>query len=242
MQVHREVVVLNIVVTLMLSQWCSLSEAQLNPVEAAALTELCDRPGNDLWVNCSDSTNACINNDFWQGIECDPSNTSIVVMYVCSVLLTLHHHSLPFAVHRDRCCLTGVGGSIPASVGNLTQLEMLCAFFVNRVYSLFDPISLLFLEYFWSSRVVYSHSFILALSGPSTRISSLVPYHRSSANSLSSTICTLDCPCHILSSLMKYHQVMYLFFAVCSHSFIVALSETSTIISSMALSRLSLAR
>ena len=57
------------------------SEAQLNPLESAALFDLCDRPGTDLWANCSDVANACINRANWSGITCDASNTSIVVMY-----------------------------------------------------------------------------------------------------------------------------------------------------------------
>jgi len=68
-------------VMVMMSHWCSLSEAQLNPVEAAALFDLCDRPGADLWSNCSDSANACINTANWSGIVCDATNTSIVTMY-----------------------------------------------------------------------------------------------------------------------------------------------------------------
>ena len=71
-----------LVVTMMMSQWCSLSEAQLSPVEAAALFDLCDRPGTDLWANCSDSANACINTPNWSGITCDASNTTILNMYV----------------------------------------------------------------------------------------------------------------------------------------------------------------
>jgi len=78
LQVHRVVVVL--VVTLILAQWCSLSEAQLNPVDAAALFDLCDRPGTDLWTNCGDSANACINTAAWTGITCDVTNTSIIEM------------------------------------------------------------------------------------------------------------------------------------------------------------------
>ena len=79
LQIHRVAVVV-LVVTIM-SQWCSLSEAQLNQVEAAALRELCDRPSIDLWRNCSDSANACINTANWDGITCDSANTSIVNMY-----------------------------------------------------------------------------------------------------------------------------------------------------------------
>jgi len=80
LQVHRLVVV--VVVTLILSQWCSLSEAQLNPVEAAALFDLCDRPGTDLWTNCGDvSANACINTARSTGITCDATKTSIIEMY-----------------------------------------------------------------------------------------------------------------------------------------------------------------
>jgi len=70
-----------LIVTMMMSQWCSLSEAQLNPVEAAALFDLCDRPGTDLWTNCSDSANACINTANWTGVFCDANNATIVRMY-----------------------------------------------------------------------------------------------------------------------------------------------------------------
>ena len=80
-QVHPVVAVVVLVVTMILSQRCSLSEAQLNPVEAAALTDLCDRPVTDLWTNCSDSANACINTAKWLGITCDASKTSIINMY-----------------------------------------------------------------------------------------------------------------------------------------------------------------
>ena len=81
LQVHRVVVVVVLVVTMILSQWCSLSEALLNPVEAAALFDLCDRTGTDLWTNCSDSANACIHSANWPGITCDATNTSIINMY-----------------------------------------------------------------------------------------------------------------------------------------------------------------
>jgi len=81
LQVHRVVALVVLVVTMVLAQWCSLSGAQLNPVEAAALSDLCDRPGSDLWTNCSDSANACINTANWSGITCNPTNTSIINMY-----------------------------------------------------------------------------------------------------------------------------------------------------------------
>ena len=81
LQAHRVVLVVVLVVTMILSQWCSLSEALLNPVDAAALRQLCNRPRTDLWTNCSDSANACINSAHWPGITCDATNTSIVNMY-----------------------------------------------------------------------------------------------------------------------------------------------------------------
>jgi len=68
-------------VTMMMSHWCSLAEAQLNPVDAVALFDLCDRPGTDLWTNCSDSANACIDTANWSGITCDATKTAIVGMY-----------------------------------------------------------------------------------------------------------------------------------------------------------------
>jgi len=80
LQVHLLVVIV-LVVTMMMSQWCSLTEALLNPVDAAALRELCDRPGTDMWTNCSDSANACINIVKWTGITCDATETSIISMY-----------------------------------------------------------------------------------------------------------------------------------------------------------------
>jgi len=73
-------VVIVLVMMVMMTQWCSPAEAQLNPVEAAALTELCDRPGTDFWVNCSDSANACISPS-WAGIDCNANKTAIVNMY-----------------------------------------------------------------------------------------------------------------------------------------------------------------
>jgi len=81
LQVHCGVALVVFVVTMILSQWCSLSEAQLNPVDVVALRELCDRPGTDLWTNCSDSANACTNTKNWSGITCDATNTSIINMY-----------------------------------------------------------------------------------------------------------------------------------------------------------------
>ena len=60
---------------------CSPSAALLNPADAAALLELCDRPVKDLWANCSDSANACINTAKWPGIGCDSTKTAIVNMY-----------------------------------------------------------------------------------------------------------------------------------------------------------------
>jgi len=74
-------VVVVLVVTMIMLQWCSISEAQLNPVEAAALFDLCDRPGTDLWTNCSDSANACINTTNWPGITCNVNKTAIINMY-----------------------------------------------------------------------------------------------------------------------------------------------------------------
>jgi len=70
-----------LVATVMMSQWWSPSYAQLNPVDAAALFDLCDRPGTDLWTNCSDSANACINTNNWSGITCNANDTAIVSMY-----------------------------------------------------------------------------------------------------------------------------------------------------------------
>jgi len=80
LKVDRVAVVV-LVVTLMTLQRWSLSFAQLNPVDAAALYDLCDRPGTDLWANCSDSANACINTANWTGVTCNASNTAIVSMY-----------------------------------------------------------------------------------------------------------------------------------------------------------------
>ena len=71
------------VVLVLVLQGCSLSAAQLNPVEAAALRDLCDRPVADLWANCSDSANACMNSIKWTGVMCDANMTSIVSMYHC---------------------------------------------------------------------------------------------------------------------------------------------------------------
>jgi len=81
LQIHRVVAVVVLVATMMLAQWCALSEAQLNPVDIAALFDLCDRPGTDLWTNCSDSANACINTLNWQGIACNANKTAIINMY-----------------------------------------------------------------------------------------------------------------------------------------------------------------
>ena len=69
-----------LVVTMMMAQWCPPSEAQLIQLEAAALFDLCDRPGTDLWTNCDDSTNACINTANWEGITCNANLTAIVRM------------------------------------------------------------------------------------------------------------------------------------------------------------------
>jgi len=82
LQAHRVVAVVVLVVTMILSQWCSLSEALLNSVDAAALFDLCDRPGTtELWANCSDSANACINSANWRGITCNTNKTAITIMY-----------------------------------------------------------------------------------------------------------------------------------------------------------------
>jgi len=86
LQVHLNIVVL-LVVTIILSLSCSPSEAQLNPVEAGALFDLCDRPVTDLWANCSDSANACINTANWPGVGCAANNTAIVTM--CDILGSL---------------------------------------------------------------------------------------------------------------------------------------------------------
>jgi len=66
-----------VAVTAMLSP----SYAQLNIVDASALFDLCDRPGTDLWTNCSDSANACINTANWPGITCNANKTAILNMY-----------------------------------------------------------------------------------------------------------------------------------------------------------------
>jgi len=95
----RFVVVVVLAVTMILSQWCSLSEGQLNPVDAAALKDLCDRPWTDLWTNCNDSANACINS--WEGVGCDYTNTSIMYMYVIVSLRAVPPlHSLPVVVYQ----------------------------------------------------------------------------------------------------------------------------------------------
>jgi len=78
LQVQRVMPVVVLVMTMILSKWCLLSAAQLNAVDAAALIELCHRPGADRWTNCSDSANACINPANWSGIKCDDTNTSII--------------------------------------------------------------------------------------------------------------------------------------------------------------------
>jgi len=76
----KDFVTVVVIVTVVVTLW-PLSEAQLNPVEAAALFDLCDRPGTDLWTNCSDSANACINSANWTGIDCNANKTAIVNMY-----------------------------------------------------------------------------------------------------------------------------------------------------------------
>jgi len=58
-----------------------LQAAQLNPVEASALQDLCIRPGTNRWSNCSDTANACNDPDSWFGIECNAANDSIISMY-----------------------------------------------------------------------------------------------------------------------------------------------------------------
>jgi len=70
-----------LVVIMLLPQWCSLTEAQLNPVDAAALRDLCDRPGTDLWNYCSESANACTDTVNWPGIVCNANKTAITGMY-----------------------------------------------------------------------------------------------------------------------------------------------------------------
>ena len=58
--------------------------AQLNAVDAAVLSMLCDRPGMDLWANCSDSANACNNPSNWSGVVCNVNKTAIDRMYSLS--------------------------------------------------------------------------------------------------------------------------------------------------------------
>lgn len=70
-----------VVLVVMMAMNLSPSEAVLNTVDAAALLELCDRPGIDLWTNCSDSANACINTANWAGITCNVNQTAVVEMY-----------------------------------------------------------------------------------------------------------------------------------------------------------------
>jgi len=78
----------SLVLMVLMSLWYAPSMAQLNPLDAAALFDLCDRPGtSDLWANCSDSANACINTANWAGITCDSNKTSIVMMYASLVRL-----------------------------------------------------------------------------------------------------------------------------------------------------------
>jgi len=102
LQVHR-VAVAVLVVAMIVSQWCSLAEAQLNPVEVAALFDLCDRPGTDLWANCSDSANACTNN--WTGIDCNANKTAVINMYAdwfASYRSEFAQHSLSVECVSDR--------------------------------------------------------------------------------------------------------------------------------------------
>ena len=138
-----------LVVTMILLQCCSPSGAQLNPVDAAALFDLC--AGTNLWSNCSDSVNACINIANWSGISCDNSTTSVVVMYdllgpprsssrASTTLIS------SWLCIRSRYNQSTAGGSLPASIGNLSQLQELCDFFcihlVNSLISLQNRSSL----------------------------------------------------------------------------------------------------
>jgi len=79
----------------------SLSEAKLNPVDAAALFDLCDRPGIDLWPNCSDVDNACINITNWTGITCDYTQSSIVKMYAWFFAVDLHYTHVSIMYQRS---------------------------------------------------------------------------------------------------------------------------------------------
>jgi len=82
LQVRLEAMLALVVTMIIMLLWCSPSKAVLNPGDAAALFDLCDRPGTkDLWTNCSDSANACINTANWTGITCDATKTSIITMY-----------------------------------------------------------------------------------------------------------------------------------------------------------------
>jgi len=99
MKVHLRLVVV-LIVTAMVSQWWSPCEAQLNIFEAEALYDLCSRPMTDLWANCSDAANACINTTNWAGITCNANKTAIVTMYD-STMSSLNFHN----AHRHSTCV-----------------------------------------------------------------------------------------------------------------------------------------
>jgi len=241
LQVNAVVVV--VLVTVLLLECCSPSEAQLNPVDEAALFDLCDRPGTDLWANCSDSANACTNTANWTGVDCDATKTAIVTMFVCSIAsngFVLTHFQLYI---RSRCCLSGAGGSLPESIGNMTRLQELCGLICKCLGHrfLFSPSKT---PRYSLDLILVHHGCLLSLplSGTSPQISSVAPFHLSSATSLSSAICTFGndrFSDNIYDFLMTHLQMISLLSLWSSRSFIVDLSGTSQGISSLAPSHLS---
>ena len=129
--------VVALVVTMFMLQWCLLTEAQLSPVDAAALFDLCDRPGTTgLWPNCSDSANACINTANWTGVNCDANKTSIVRMCDWSIRPPQHEcppDSPPVYFFRTSSGPPAIGGSLPASIGKMAKLQLLCVFLFNSL-------------------------------------------------------------------------------------------------------------
>ena len=178
-----------VLVVMIVSPWCSGSEAQLVPAEAAALKDLCDRPGKDLWKNCSDAANACINTTTnWPGIVCDPNNTAIIRMYDYDRLSVLNRLLIESWLRIRTVTGVAAGGSIPASIGNITQLQVLCVFLwisLTRIIY-FDTLS----WYDFATQSLYSHLYPIAFSGSSNRVSSVAPSHLSWATSLTWKPCT----------------------------------------------------
>jgi len=124
--------------------------------------------------------------------------TRILLLFSLSIAICSHSFISLRSLDVNR-----LTGTIPPQLGNLTLLTQLYAQICIILLGNIDFIG----SFDWchsQSLGIITQSFIVTLSGTSTRISSLAPFRRSSANSLCSSNCTL----RVAPFSMKYYLTL----------------------------------